>query len=251
VVGSIKVNRKNPFITFYFAISCIDIDGTFGLLLEKQISFCKDMVIMCKMYNKKFDLEKIGIEILCLLLVQNIVSILQEINNIHVCIGGPLEHRYPGIHHSMALNGRWRHKQCPYKLDYKILQKQSCSHCFNISVAIQMKRKWMSEGKKSILFLLPSKKEQLNTIRKDKHRIQKKGITAKCKVKILESELRGAKDELSKIPCSLIEDVINKHQLNDSQSIMLSNSCLLQVNILKIYIQISRHPIPFHFYFLY
>jgi len=32
------INEKNPFITYYFAISCIDIDGTFGLLLEKQIS---------------------------------------------------------------------------------------------------------------------------------------------------------------------------------------------------------------------
>lgn len=218
------INEKNPFITYYFAISCIDIDRTFGLLLEKQISFGKDMVMMCKLYNKMFDLEKIGIEIPCLPSVQNITIILQQLNNIHVCIGGPLEHQYPGIHNSMAhvgLNGRWRHKQCPYILDYKIRQKQSCLHCFNISVALRMKRKRMSEGKKSILLLSPSKKEQLNTIRQDKHRIQKKVLRAKFRVKILESELSDAKDELSKIPCNLIEDIIHKHQLNDSQAIML------------------------------
>lgn len=146
------INEKNPFITYYFAISCIDIDGTFGLLLEKQISFGKDMVMMCKLYNKMFDLEKIGIEIPCLPSVQNITIILQQLNNIHVCIGGPLEHQYPGIHNSMALvglNGRWRHKQCPYILDYKIRQKQSCLHCFNISGALRMKRKRMSEGTKN------------------------------------------------------------------------------------------------------
>lgn len=105
------INGKNPFITFYLAISCID--GTFGLLLEKQISFGKDMVIICKMYNKIFDLEKFGIEIPCLPLVQNITNILQLLNNIQVCVGGPLEHQYPGIHNSMAsvgMNGRWRHK---------------------------------------------------------------------------------------------------------------------------------------------
>lgn len=85
---------------------------------------------------------------------------------------------------------------------------------------MRMKRKRISEGKKSILLLSPSKKEQLYTVRKHKHRIQKKVLRAKFRVKILEGQLSAAKDELSKIPCNLVEDIINKHQLNDSQSIM-------------------------------
>lgn len=51
--------------------------------------------------------------------------------------------------------------------------------------------------------------------------IQKRVLRAKFRIKVLEDELSVAKDGLGKIPSSSIEEIINKHRLNDSQSIMI------------------------------
>lgn len=79
----------------------------------------------------------------------------------------------------------------------------------------------MAGGKKNILLLTPSKKQELITLRKDKHKIQKRVLRAKFRIKKLEAELNTAKESLSTMSYNSIEDLINKHKLNDSQSTMI------------------------------
>lgn len=213
---------KYPFVTYYFVTPYSDI--SFGVLVEKQISFGKDMVITCKIHNKLFDLKQFGITIPCPPLVTNITSLLNLLDGYNVCIGGPLEDKYPEIQNNIAsigLNQRFRHNKCPYLLNSKEQKQKSCLHCLHLNSAFRMKKKRMADGKKNILLLTPSKKQELIILRKDKHKIQKRVLRAKFRIKKLEAELNTAKESLSTMSYNSIEDLINKHKLNDSQSTMI------------------------------
>lgn len=60
------------------------------------------MVVTCKLYDKVFDLQALGIAIPSSPLVENITDILHQLNNFNVCIGGLLQHQYSGVHTDIA-----------------------------------------------------------------------------------------------------------------------------------------------------
>lgn len=83
-----------------------------------------------------------------------------------------------------------------------------------------MKKKRLNDKHKNVKLSF-SNKNKVYILRKTKHKIQKQLLRRMYRMKILESELNNVQENLNNMSNITIDDLIIKHSLNDSQSVML------------------------------
>lgn len=133
--------KKNMFVTLYYLVPYFD--GTPGFIIQKQVSFGKEMVISCKIHDQLIDFHKFGIIVPKLSTVNDISNILKIINRYNVCISRPCETQFLDfpINTVNVTNGRLRHMKCPYLLKGNKSKNQSCLYCLQLRSAYRMRKK--------------------------------------------------------------------------------------------------------------
>lgn len=149
--------------------------------------------------------------------LDDLISVLRTLNTKNICSGGPLDEEFDGIAVDCA--------EVVFQNRIDLIDRSSstnkCIFCERLRIAFRVKKSRLSAGKSARLVLPPTKKKQLDQLRNKQHKIQKKILRAKHRIKSIQNQLNDAKEKLNKLSDSSVEDLINKNKLNDSQSTLI------------------------------
>ena len=143
---------------------------------------------------------------------------IDKVKDMILCIGGPNITQYKNIAPRCAykdLSQRWRHNRCPLKIENGVI----CKFCASLEDTFRyhVDSRKRNHLKEQIHLTSPSKKRKLEIIRKAARVQAQTSKRRKASLENLKDEINRLRDEISKVEDRVLEDLLEKKQINDVQ----------------------------------